>query len=297
VKLYNKPELYCVDRIGSSDFIENNSIFNDSIIFDTESYTPYATVHDRLAQSFFKAQILSKYHPDYKNYFLLNIFVPTCSLQKHKIEDPETPIERIRLWYLNMIPPKIPLLVKIYLYEDDGELNNFGPQTKFNYLWPLKNPNPKTQNFITLNEYDNNIKSFTRNPDGFMIMDLIHKFAKEKNIEIKIVNYATPFEEAINYLTSSRGNFTRFGAIHHLSQSLSEKTFIFGFGSPEHRIPIIQEITNEVIIPSTWANKTVTQIDRDSYKVYSGPVYGFQHISNYEDVKNVFETQLKNVTN
>lgn len=290
-------ELYCVDFIGSSSFIENNcSILSDSIIFDTQSYTPYATVQDRLAQSFFKAQILAKQYTDYKNSFLLNIFVPRCSLKKHKLRDPETPIERIRLWYLNMIPPKIPMSIRVYLYEDDGEIKNFGPQFKFNYLWPLKRPENKTENFITLNEYDTAIKNFTRGPDGQLMMDLIREVAKEKNIPIKVVDYATPFEKAIDYLTSSRGNFTRFGAIHYLSQTLSERSFIFAFGSLDDRVTFTQELTNEVITPSGWASKSVTQMDRFSHKVYSGPVRGFQHMSSRNDIENIFENDLKDVS-
>lgn len=292
-------ELHAIYHLGFKDdnYHANMQSLGYTVWFDRDSYYPYALLQDRLSKAFFSAELVSK--TGYNQPFLINVFVSLKSVTSYKDGDVETSLDRIKKWIVQMEHPSIPLIVKIYMYNSD-HADYFGSTDHFNTLWPLKADNSKTHNLITINHYENYNDpyngefKFTRHPDGYAIHDAIIEEANRRNIGVKVLNYSTPFAEAIGALQSSRAHFSYFGSTYYIAEALGKKSYIFGYGYPEKRKPINTEYGS--YLPSPWAGDKVLHIDTASRKLVNKAVTNFSYIDTVEHVKEIFDNGLKNVT-
>lgn len=270
------------------------------IRFCAETMNAHATVMHHIHSAYCKAQLLADEKISDKP-FRISVLWPVWPDAKRKWEDKESAYEKMIWWFHNLKAPTNGLVVTFYNTKNVAK-KRMPTFWSTNHLWPTEKQWEPKGKYVTLQDIEHLIgnkltKQYYLDNDK-KYRDIIKKYAKDKNLEIKNVNYSMTNDEVYDLLLGSNYHFSYYGATYWFAASLNTPTICYMSTAkfhPQRRLHWDDRkneyIEEEYTFPSWGEMKInsvdITQFDLNLNRIYTGPVRYMKGVNSPKEFKKI----------
>lgn len=210
------------------------------IRFCCHTYHNTCAQMDLLARAFTDAQLHYDDHPNQESFYI-SIIVTSEALDKYKIQDHETSMDRIEWIIHNFQPPSIQLIISIYVSDTVRPVESgFFTST----VWPLRKRwnIENTKKKVTCQEIEGNNNSYWKLRHTYSLIDLTKNLADHYEYDIEFINYTYNYEDVLKHLLESKIHFGYIGASYFIAAAAGVPTLGFGmqYNEVEHNGELIR---------------------------------------------------------
>jgi len=246
----------------------------------------YATIVNKLSEVLLNIQ-LGVQEGFIKDPSYISIILPINANYKFKNSDKNLTKDRI-LWFIeNIKPTSNGTIISIYISDKVQYL--FDSHWNLNNLWISKKTWKGNGNYITV-QFPEKDGKFWNQTKFYKNWEIIEKYLKLKNIEIRSISYQTDIKSVYDLLLNAKLHIGYIGSCYFISALVRTPTL--GLGREPSQDPFIKQHRKNCWGTSCMAPNRVLQIDSTG-KVYNGFVNGSIDTTNSEYIEKLISDVIE----